>query len=145
MFAQILVAVTVIFSAFLSRSPLIMTTTTPSGNKPWADGPMKLIITPAYTTKKTDIFTTGATHMALLHNAVFRGYNSIWHQATHVQDSEKADFIGYCLTWFRFVKSHHDDEESNLFPRVEELLNDKTIWEETQQEHGKSLQRNCAR
>jgi hemerythrin-like domain-containing protein len=75
--------------------------------------------------------------MALLHNSIFRGYNSIYLQAPHVQDADKADFIGYALTWYKFVKSHHDDEEQSLFTKVEEMLDDKTIFEETHKEHGK--------
>lgn len=76
--------------------------------------------------------------MALLHNSIFRGYNSIYLQAPHVQDADKADFIGYALTWFKFVKSHHDDEEESLFTKIEELLDDKTVFDETHKEHGTS-------
>ncbi|EON95993.1 putative hemerythrin hhe cation binding domain-containing protein [Phaeoacremonium minimum UCRPA7] len=113
----------------------MMTTTAPSETKPWADGPMKLVTTPQYATKKTDLFTTGATHMALLHNSILRGYNSIYLQAPHVQEADKAAFIGYSLTWFKFVKSHHDDEEETLFTKVEELLNDKEVFADTHKEH----------
>lgn len=74
--------------------------------------------------------------MCLLHNAIIRGFNSIYLQAPHVPENDVADFIGYSLTWFRFVKSHHDDEEANLFTKVEEVLNDKKIWGETHEEHG---------
>lgn len=74
--------------------------------------------------------------MALLHNSIFRGYNSIYLQAPHVQDADKADFIGYALTWFKFVKSHHDDEEESLFTKIEGLLDDKNVFEETHKEHG---------
>lgn len=77
--------------------------------------------------------------MCLLHNAIIRGFNTIYLQAPHIQEADKADFIGYALTWFRFVKSHHDDEEFNLFPKMEEVLGDKTIWTETHEEHGMSL------
>lgn len=76
--------------------------------------------------------------MALLHNSILRGYNSIYHQAPIVAGSDKADFVGYCLTWYKFVKSHHDDEEQTLFTKIEELLDDKTIFEETHKEHGKN-------
>jgi hemerythrin-like domain-containing protein len=76
--------------------------------------------------------------MAHIHNAILRGYNSIYQQAPHVQEADKPAFIGYALTWYRFVKSHHDDEEAELFPKVEEVLSDsgKDIWEETHMEHG---------
>lgn len=96
---------------------------------------MKLVATPIYETKKNDLFSTGASHMALLHNSIFRGYNSIYLQAPHVKDADKPDFVGYCLTWYKFVKSHHDDEEESLFTKVEDLLDDKAVFEETHKEH----------
>ncbi|KAB5578737.1 hypothetical protein GE09DRAFT_1169177 [Coniochaeta sp. 2T2.1] len=101
----------------------------------WADGPIQLITTPQYQTKKTDLFTTGATHMALLHNSILRGYNSIYNQIPYIQEADKEDFLGYSLTWYKFVKSHHDDEEVNLFPKIEELLQDETVFKETHSEH----------
>ncbi|KAI1292459.1 hypothetical protein F5Y03DRAFT_400432 [Xylaria venustula] len=131
----ILLAIPILIGLFVTRSPLLMTSTTPAADKPWADAPLKLITTPQFETKKTDIFTTGATHMALLHNSIFRGYNSIYQQAPHVKDVDTSDFIGYALTWYKFVKSHHDDEEVSLFTKVEDVLDDKTIWVETHKEH----------
>jgi hemerythrin-like domain-containing protein len=89
---------------------------------------------------QTDLFTTGATHMCLLHNSILRGYNSIYQQAAHVQDADKAAFVGYALTWYKFVKSHHDDEEETLFTKVEELLGDKDVFAETHAEHGEPSQ-----
>ncbi|GAP88250.1 putative hemerythrin hhe cation binding domain-containing protein [Rosellinia necatrix] len=131
----ILLAIPILIGLFITRSPLFMASTTPAPSKPWADAPLKLIITPQYETKKTDLFATGATHMALLHNSIFRGYNSIYQQAPNVKDIDKNDFIGYALTWYKFVKSHHDDEEVSLFTKVEEVLDDKTIWDGTHKEH----------
>jgi hypothetical protein len=84
---------------------------------------------------KDDIFTTGATHMAHIHNAILRGYNTIYLQAPYIQETDKPAFIGYAQTWYRFVKSHHDDEEAELFPKVEEILDSKDIWKETREEH----------
>ncbi|KAH7385948.1 hypothetical protein BKA66DRAFT_415556 [Pyrenochaeta sp. MPI-SDFR-AT-0127] len=110
-------------------------TDTLSTNKAWADGPCALITTPQYATKKDDIFTIGATHMAHIHNSILRGYNSIYLQAPHVTDVDKPAFIEYARTWYRFVKSHHDDEEEELFPKVEEVVGTKGIWEETHKEH----------
>ncbi|KAH9220757.1 hypothetical protein DL95DRAFT_432971 [Leptodontidium sp. 2 PMI_412] len=111
-----------------------MTTTTAS-TKPWADTPLALIPTPIYLTKKHDLFTAGASHMCMVHNSIFRGYNSIYHQAPHVIEEDKAAFIGYCLTWDKFLKSHTDNEDISLFPRTEELLGDKTIFLESHKEH----------
>lgn len=91
------------------------------------------------TCKQDDIFTLGATHMAHIHNAILRGYNSIYLQAPHVKDVDKPAFVGYAMTWYRFVKSHHDDEEAELFPTVESVLGTKDIWAETHKEHGNSM------
>ncbi|KAI1338473.1 hypothetical protein F5Y15DRAFT_129796 [Xylariaceae sp. FL0016] len=131
----IYLAIPILIGLFFTRSPFFMSTLAPTEGKPWADTPMKLITTPQYETKQTDIFTTGATHMALLHNAILRGYNSIYQQAPHVKPTERADFIGYALTWHKFVKTHHDDEEASLFTKVEEVLDDKTVFDETHKEH----------
>jgi hypothetical protein len=59
-----------IIGFLLSRAPYNMTSVPPT--KPWADGPLKLITTPQYQTKRTDVFTTGATHMALLRTLMSR-------------------------------------------------------------------------
>jgi hypothetical protein len=79
--------------------------------------------------------------MAHIHNAILRGYNSIYQQAAHVKEEDKAAFVGYTLAWYRFVKSHHDDEEAELFPRVEEVLGVQGVWDETHAEHGVYLLR----
>lgn len=71
-----------------------------------------------------------------LDNSILRGYNSIYHQAPLILDQDKSAFVGYCLAWFKFVKSHHDDEEATLFTKMENLLQDKTIFGETHKEHG---------
>lgn len=103
--------------------------------QPWADTPIALVTTPQYETNKTDLFTTGATHMALLHNAILRGFNSVYQQAPHIKPADIPNFIGYSLTWHKFVVSHHDDEEVTLFPKVEQVLQDTAIWEGTHKEH----------
>ncbi|KAH7326447.1 hypothetical protein B0I35DRAFT_405687 [Stachybotrys elegans] len=122
-----------LIGVFVNRAPFMMESQ--PRRKIWADQPMRLIPTPQFQTKKNDIFTTGATHMCLLHNSIIRGFNSIYLQAPHVYDGDRAPFVGYALTWFRFVKSHHDDEEANLFTKVEDILGDKDIWAETHKEH----------
>ncbi|KAF2178209.1 hypothetical protein K469DRAFT_718307 [Zopfia rhizophila CBS 207.26] len=131
--ALIVVAIALLYSL----NPLMAEQKAPSPGKPWADGPLKLVKTPMFETKKEDTWTKGASHMALLHNAVLRGYNSIYLQAPHVKPEDYADFIGYCLTWHKFVKSHHDDEEENLFPKVVEVIGkeDKELWGKTHEEH----------
>ena len=40
------------------------------------------------------MFTSGASHMCMVHNSLFRGYNSIYHQAPHIAEADKAAFVG---------------------------------------------------
>ncbi|KAH8722529.1 hypothetical protein GQ44DRAFT_711616 [Phaeosphaeriaceae sp. PMI808] len=127
--------IAVILALFFYQTPLKMSTNSPDARERWAEYPCALVITPIYATKKNDIFTTGAAHMAHIHNAILRGYNSIYLQAPHIKEGDKAAFIGYASTWFRFVKSHHDDEEAELFPAVEKVLGEQDVWEETHAEH----------
>jgi hypothetical protein len=77
--------------------------------------------------------------MCMMHNSIFRGYNSIYLQAPHVRDQDKQDFIGYCLTWYKFVSTHAADEEANLFPLAERVLRDEALFGETHKEHGTTL------
>lgn len=144
-FALFFILQTAFLAIFLQRAPFMMTSTAPISKEPWANTPCALIPTPQHLTNKTDIFTVGATHMCHIHNAILRGYNSIYAQAPFVKEEDKASFIGYALTWFRFVKSHHDDEEVGLFPRVAEVLKvkDAEIWGETHKEHESFLAGLC--
>ncbi|ORY08543.1 hypothetical protein BCR34DRAFT_569826 [Clohesyomyces aquaticus] len=140
--SQLLPFIAIVFALLLQQFPhavtlLMADSKAPSLGKPWADSPLKMVRTPMVETGKNDTWTKGASHMALLHNAVLRGFNSIYLQTPHVKKEDYADFIGYCLAWFKFVKSHHDDEEENLFPKVVEVLgkSDKEVWGVTHGEH----------
>ncbi|KAK7188445.1 hypothetical protein DPSP01_004637 [Paraphaeosphaeria sporulosa] len=126
-------ALQVLLTAFLLSRASSNMTSPPS--KQWADSPCPLIQTPQFKTKKMDIFTVGATHMSHIHNAILRGYNSIYHQAPLISHEDKDDFIGYCLAWSKFVQSHHDSEEGELFPTIEDALGRKDLFEETHREH----------
>jgi hypothetical protein len=81
--------------------------------------------------------------MAMVHNSIIRGYNSIYNQAPHISDADKSHFVGYCLTWHKFLKSHADNEDVSLFPYTEKLLKDTGIWEESHKEHGKITSQIC--
>lgn len=76
--------------------------------------------------------------MCMVHNAIFRGYNSIYRQAPHVAEADKADFVGYCLAWYKFLKTHTTEEESGLFPMAEKLLGEP-IFQGEHAEHGERL------
>ncbi|KID98134.1 hemerythrin HHE cation binding domain-containing protein, partial [Metarhizium majus ARSEF 297] len=119
---------------FSRRSPFFHDRGAPPAGA-WADGPLKLVDTPWTLNQKNDLFTTAATHMALLHNAIVRGYNSIYLQAPHVRGGDVPDFAAYALTWHKFLVSHHDDEEAKLFPDMVGILRDDGIWGNMTQEH----------
>lgn len=73
--------------------------------------------------------------MALLHNAILRGFNTIYLQAPLVQPKDYRDFVGYSLTWCKFVKKHHDDEEALLFPSLESTLGLIGALDHSREEH----------
>ncbi|PFH62808.1 hypothetical protein XA68_11820 [Ophiocordyceps unilateralis] len=121
--------------ALLRQSPLLYETVPPPTDQPWADRPMRLVPTPQFQSAKDDLFTTAATHMALLHNSLIRGYNSIHLQAPYVRDADKADFLAYTRTWLRFIQSHHEDEDEILFPELRSVLGDDSVWGDVPEEH----------
>jgi len=57
--------------------------------------------------------------MALVHNIIIRGMNSIYLQAPHVPAEDVQSFIGYCKAWSELLHSHHESEEAILFPLIE--------------------------
>jgi hypothetical protein len=48
------------FALFLANSPFLNMSVSPTGSQPWADGPMKLVSTPQYETKKVSQLELGA-------------------------------------------------------------------------------------
>lgn len=48
----LVLAIPILIALFFAYSPFNMTTEPPSGTKPWADGPISLVNTPQYETKK---------------------------------------------------------------------------------------------
>ncbi|KAF1808091.1 hypothetical protein P152DRAFT_406137 [Eremomyces bilateralis CBS 781.70] len=104
-------------------------------DKSWVEGPVPLVHTPIYETKKNNTFTTGASHMALMHNAVFRGFNSIYNQALSVPAAQHANFIGYASAWTKLVISHAEAEERDLFPHVEAEMKKPGYFDDTLGEH----------
>lgn len=78
--------------------------------------------------------------MALLHNAILRGFNSIYLQAEHVKPQDYSNFISYSLVWAKFVQKHHDDEEGELFPKVEEVVGKPGALDKSREEHSTSSQ-----
>tara|TARA_R110002060_G_scaffold30641_7_gene41164 strand:- start:693 stop:1052 length:360 start_codon:yes stop_codon:yes gene_type:complete len=118
------------------------------------DAPLELLTTPAFKTGKVsnettlflanlsanklkkDSFTMAASHMTLSHNALIRGYNSIYQQAPRLSQSDYPDFIGYCLAWHRCIEQHHTHEEVHYFPAIEKATGHKGVMDGEAKEHG---------
>jgi len=105
-----------------TTTTLTYTETAAPAKYSWERGPWKLLQTPKYQTGATDQYTDVATQMVLVHNAVIRGFNSIYLQAPNVKPSEYKDFVGYSYAWYEVLNGHHDGEEELAFPRIEQEL-----------------------
>lgn len=74
--------------------------------------------------------------MTLLHNAITRGFNTIYLQAPHVRDADTADFVDYALTWHTAVEALRAVEVGVLFPAIEMLLHNFSLSERARRECG---------
>jgi hemerythrin-like domain-containing protein len=77
--------------------------------------------------------------MALVHNIIIRGWNSIYLQAPKIKIADVPDFLHYCDAYHAFVVGHHDSEEAVLFPKIEEATGLQRVMDDDVAEHGKSL------
>lgn len=113
--------------------------------KQWAEGPFKLIETPRAKLnpelrKKPGesypaAFNAG-NEMALVHNTILRGLNSIYIQAPNVEeDRDVKDFLTYMYSWSLLVHIHHDTEESLLFPMLEKDIGIPGWMEKNVEQH----------
>jgi hemerythrin-like domain-containing protein len=77
-----------------------------------------------------------ASHMAIVHNVIIRGYNSIYQQAPHVSSEDVPDFIGYSKAWIEMVLGHHHSEEEVLFSMIEAGAGIPGLMDTDKEEHG---------
>jgi hypothetical protein len=122
-----------------------------------ANEPFKLIETPAHAQGATvrtprfsniydwqtfqkpyDQYVEGASIMALSHNVIIRGLNSIYRQAPHLEVDDVSDFIAYAKCWFEVLDAHHTSEETSLFPQIEAMTGEIGIMESNIEQHRKS-------
>lgn len=76
--------------------------------------------------------------MALAHNGIIRGLNSIQLQAMHlpVQDHTIVqDFLIYCQCWCESMEHHHHAEEQEFFPNIERISGQEGIMDRNVQQH----------
>jgi hypothetical protein len=74
--------------------------------------------------------------MAVVHNAILRGLNSVYLQApTERALSNRVAFLQYCRTWYLVVHGHHSHEEESLFPQFEKICGEDGIMSVNIQQH----------
>jgi hemerythrin-like domain-containing protein len=83
--------------------------------------------------------STVATEMALVHNVMIRGLNSMLAQAPFVSPTDINDFMEYCISFCVFDREHHEAEEILVFPVLETLTNTPGIMEKNVVQHEEFL------
>ena len=75
--------------------------------------------------------------MALLHNLIFRAYNSSYNQCLGVRPgtADARDFLVYNQVFYEHIKEHHDTEEEIFFPLLQKLTGEKGIMDQNIREH----------
>lgn len=79
-----------------------------------------------------------ATQMALAHNGMIRGLNSIYLQASQIPASDTStvrDFLTYCQCWCESMHHHHDTEEEQFFPEIEKITGIAGLMEANVEQH----------
>jgi hypothetical protein len=95
-----------------------------------------IILTPSLQTSHAAYYV--ATQMALAHNGIIRGLNSIYLQATRLprNDTKTArDFLTYCQCWSESMHHHHDAEEKEFFPIIETISGIKGLMTQNVEQH----------
>ncbi len=91
----------------------------------YADHPFSLVPTPISRLQDSqaasDVYDELASEMALVHNMIIRGLNSIYLQAPHIKPADEKSFGRYMVNWHTLIHSHHDGEEDMLFPALHRL------------------------
>ena len=76
--------------------------------------------------------------MALAHNGILRGLNSIYLQAPHIPRKDVdaiQDFLTYCQCWCESMHHHHDAEEQQFFPSIELISGVQGLMERNVEQH----------
>ncbi|KAL0935613.1 uncharacterized protein CTRU02_210204 [Colletotrichum truncatum] len=109
----------------------------------YADHPYELIQTPKFQASQDekgsepDMFCRVASEMAVVHNMVIRGLNSIYLQAPYVSHAESKYFVKYMLAWYSLLHVHHSGEETDFFPAIEDMSGEKGLMECNVSQHKK--------
>ncbi|RAL60009.1 hypothetical protein DID88_000635 [Monilinia fructigena] len=113
-----------------------------NSTKKWADGPFRLLSTPRSSLegKPESLASRNASEMALVHNILLRGLNSIYLQAPNVKETNDiADFVKFCDAWSSILHSHHAAEETVYFKLLDEQSSQDGVFIANHTEHEKFL------
>jgi hypothetical protein len=105
----------------------------------YADHPFSLLPTPIFLAKDSqvapDMFDELASEMALVHNVMIRGLNSIYLQAPHIKPADEKSFCKYVALWWTTLHGHHSGEEAMFFPYVEKVTGVAGIMDTNIEQH----------
>ncbi|OQN99037.1 hypothetical protein B0A48_14898 [Cryoendolithus antarcticus] len=104
----------------------------------WADKPLQLITTTSFSHDSSHAAYYVATQMALAHNGILRGLNSIYLQAPNILLADakaKQDFLSYMQCWSESMHHHHDCEETIFFPDIERITGVKGLMQQNVEQH----------
>jgi len=73
--------------------------------------------------------------MALTHNVIIRGMNSIHLQCQRITPQTAANFLLYCQCWAEFIQNHHACEEVAYFPIIEKAVGVEGLSEGNLEQH----------
>lgn len=73
--------------------------------------------------------------MALTHNVIIRGMNSIYLQCEHITLQNASSFLLYCQCWAEFIQNHHACEEVAYFPIIEKAVGVEGLSEGNLEQH----------
>lgn len=64
-----------------------------------------------------------AEEMTIIHNLILRIINTVYLQCINVEKSpnDVQDFVSYAMEWSKMVEEHHETEETEVFPEIEQL------------------------
>ncbi|KFA74282.1 hypothetical protein S40288_08451 [Stachybotrys chartarum IBT 40288] len=113
-----------------------------ASSKPWVDGPFKLVPPSASgDTKEKPVEGARklAAEMSIAHNCLLRGANAIYLQCVNVAANgtpkDKVDFANFARQWTEMVQEHHNLEENNVFPQINDLTEVPNLMDENVEEH----------
>lgn len=81
------------------------------------------------------MFDHCASEMLIVHRMMVLALNSIYLQAPHIQPADAKAFCRYIIYWHDLLSAHHEGEEAEFFPDVEQMSGEKGIMEANVKQH----------